>query len=272
MTTAKNFLFCSMFASTLLFTGCAGEGADGNLGSTGGTGGGSNSTNTGNTTSKTGGNNNTGNNNTGNNSNTGGSSNTGNTSNTGGSGNTSSTGGSSGTTSGSGIVTVGGYMMTKDLSGYFFTAADTKGSTISPKDFALNGKLCVNGTAAVVVAEAYDTTWGAILGWNVKQKAMEPNPPEAVALSATGTFSITLSGTVPDGTRFKTAVGGKDYCTTLSSGANIVKMNTLTKECWTSGGAPYAGEPVKDVGIQISTNGTSAKAFDFCVTAFDYTP
>ncbi|MDZ4696789.1 MAG: hypothetical protein SGI86_16735, partial [Deltaproteobacteria bacterium] len=192
--------------------------------------------------------------------------------NTGGSSNTTSTGGSSGTTSGSGIVTVGGYMMTKDLAGYFFTAADAKGSTISPKDFAVNGKLCVNGTAAVVVAEAYDTTWGAILGWNVKQKAMEPNPPETLPLSATGTFGITLSGTVPDGTRFKTSVGGKDYCTALSSGANSVKMNTLTKECWISGGAAYAGEPIKDVGIQISTNGTSAKTFDFCVTAFEYTP
>jgi hypothetical protein len=255
MTTAKNFLFCSMFALTGLLTGCAGEGADGDLGSTGGTGGSSNSTNTGNNTSKTGGNNNTGNNN-----------------NTGGSSNTSSTGGSSGTSSGSGIVTVGGYLKVGDLGGYFFTAADAKGSTISPKDFAVNGKLCVSGSAAVVVAEAYDTTWGAILGWNVKQAAMEPNPPESVALSANGTFSITLTGTVPDGTRFKTAVGGKDYCTTLSSGANTVKMSSLTKECWTSGGAAYAGEPVKDVGIQISTNGTSAKPFDFCLTAFEYKP
>ena len=51
------------------------------------------------------------------------------------------------------------------------------------------------------------------------------------------------------------------------AGTNTVKVSELKKECWTAGGAAYAGEPVDAVASQVTTNTTSATPFDFCVTA-----
>jgi hypothetical protein len=180
------------------------------------------------------------------------------------------TGGSSGTPATGGLATMGGFYMTGGLAGYWWTASDPS-SMITPKEFGPAAQnICVMGTAAMVQGTDYATTWGTLLGYNVKQAVMPPNDPETMALSANGTIAIGLSGQVPTGTRLKVSVGGTDYCKEISSGMNTVKLSDLKKQCWTPGGTAYGGEAVKDIAVQVSTNATSATPFNFCVTSFSY--
>jgi hypothetical protein len=173
-----------------------------------------------------------------------------------------------------GLMTTGGYHESGGLKGYFWTDADKGGSTIMPAMFsAASPNICVTGTAAKVEGEAYGTTYGALVGWNVKQGPMPPNDPETTALAASGTFTINLTGTVPSPVRFKVRVGTTDYCKDLDPGSNTVKLSDLKKECWLLGAmVAYAGEPVKDVAVQVVTNASSASTFNFCLTEMNYTP
>lgn len=204
---------------------------------------------------------------------------------------TTGTGGT-GTTAGlptstGGVMTTGGYYMSGGYKGYAYTAADstaggTGTSTIAPAEFTMvTPELCVAGTAAAVPdANSYSTYWGVLVGWNLDQAmgtATNPNPAtNTVMLPTSGTFTVELSGAkVPTVVRLKVSVGTDDYCTELApAGANAVKVTDLKKSCWDTKAVamPYAGQPVKDIAVQVPTTLGTAIPYDFCIKTLTFTP
>jgi hypothetical protein len=182
-------------------------------------------------------------------------------------------GGAGGTPAAGGIVLDGGFYESGAFKGYLYTAAGDK-STVTPgcgTGTCFGTSACASGTVPKVSsATAFSAEWGALVGWNVSQEKMPPNPINAIALDGK-TINVTLAaGSVPlpSGMRVKVAIGGVDYCTVLSGGTASVPVASLKKECWAPGGAGVpAGALIEAVAVQIVSDAAADKKFDFCISA-----
>ncbi len=187
---------------------------------------------------------------------------------TGGTGNTSSTACS---TTGSLTLGDGGYVQGTGFKGYAWTGTEnpSKGSSISPVDFsactASAKGLCASGSVAAVS----DYTGVAMLGVNLNQAALPPNPLGTYSPTGTG-VTITYSGS---GTSLRVQIqaagGGSDanlrWCATLTSGTQILWSQFNTK-CWDGTGTAYAGQALESVMILAPGDNLAARPFNFCLT------
>lgn len=109
----------------------------------------------------------------------------------------------------------------------------------------------------MVANDQHDETWGAIVGYNVRQQALPPNDPERVGL--TGSLTLVVSGFLPPGAAFaRVTVAGQPYCNEITTGSTTFRMSALRKNCRVPGGAPYAGEPIDSIQIWIATKSVLA--------------
>jgi hypothetical protein len=177
-----------------------------------------------------------------------------------------------GTAAGS-IALTGGYYDNGAYHGYLYTAAGT-GSTISPpcgSGACFTTQACVTGTVSKVSsATAYSDEWGVLVGWNLAQAPAPPNPAETADITGK-TIHVSLSTgstPLPTGMRVKVTSGGVEYCTDLTDATAAIPAASLRKECWTAGGdALPASAPVGAVAVQVVSDGSTDKPFDFCISA-----
>jgi hypothetical protein len=184
-----------------------------------------------------------------------------------------SAGGGAGPTASGSIVLDGGFYESGAFKGYLYTAAGAA-STIDPPcgtGTCFGATACAKGVVPKVSsATAFSAEWGALVGWNIAQEKMPPNPIGTTALDGK-TINVTLTaGTspLPSGMRVKVAIGGVDYCTPLTGGVASVPVASLKKECWTPGGAGVpAGALIDAVAVQVVSDAATNKPFDFCISA-----
>jgi hypothetical protein len=191
----------------------------------------------------------------------------------GGAGASTGAGGGAGPTATGSIVLDGGYYANGAFKGYLYTAAGDK-STITPPcgtGSCFGANACVSGSVPKVSsATAYSAEWGALVGWNISQEKVPPNPIGTTVLDGK-TINVALAvgaSPLPAGMRVKVAVAGVDYCAALSGATASVPASSLKKECWTPGGSGLpAGALVDAIAIQVTSDGSANKTFDFCIAA-----
>jgi hypothetical protein len=169
------------------------------------------------------------------------------------------------------IALDGGFYESGAFKGYLYTAAGDK-ATIEPPcgtGTCFGTKACVTGVVPKVSSStAFSAEWGALVGWNVNQEKMPPNPIETIALDGR-TINVTLApgaSPLPSGMRVKVAIGGVDYCAPMTGATASVPVASLKKECWSPGGEGVpAGAAIDAVAVQIVSDAATDKPFDFCI-------
>lgn len=134
-------------------------------------------------------------------------------------------------------------------------------------------RVCVRGGLAPVPDGDYPNYWGGEVGL-----LLASSPPTDVAAPGAGVdttgFGFRLEGAVPPQLRLRVGAAGEvplysQYCQNVveSVGSSIeIALESLTFECWLSGGAPYPGTSSATlVSWQIPANTEKGETFDFCI-------
>jgi hypothetical protein len=134
-------------------------------------------------------------------------------------------------------------------------------------------RVCVRGGLAPVPDGDYPNYWGGEVGL-----LLASSPPTDVAAPGAGVdtagFGFRLEGAVPPQLRLRVGAAGEvplysQYCQHVveSVGSNIeIALESLTFECWSSGGAPYPGASSATlVSWQIPAGPEIGASFDFCI-------
>jgi hypothetical protein len=158
-------------------------------------------------------------------------------------------------------------------------AHDAEGSTITLDP----GFLCASGTAIQVpYGDAgqpdWSGAWGVMLGWNLNQQLLPDggtgaqNPANLAGMTL---ITVGIADATGLNLRIELNVNDADsgtqahYCASIPSAGGTISLSSLTKDCWTSGGAPFDPATMHPVNlsIQVVTTTVQAYPFNFCVTA-----
>jgi hypothetical protein len=167
------------------------------------------------------------------------------------------------------------------LHGPMFAFADDTSKMGMTSDFG-GPDACIGGVAGQVdlactptppATDCYASVWGAAIALNLNQAADvggQAQPAEPFDASVLQGFSFTLSGTVPDGLRFRVNdESDTEYCSTkpLVEGLNRVMFDELETNCWAPPGTRVDSslKNLKSIGWHVVTNPDSPTPFDFCV-------
>jgi len=199
---------------------------------------------------------------------------------TGGGGATGGAGGSASTATGGAAVTCtpvpkstggiscpGGFCTVGAYSGYDFTLVDKSGksSVCAPA-----GSLCGAGTVGVQDPPNY-TVWGAGFGFNLSPLTTA-STIEPVQLTGSG-VTVTLSSLPTGGAtaRVQVTVGTAQYCAVMTKATQTIPWTSFNLTCWAPTAAGALTGPPNASNIQFeAASGTTAGAFDFCVTALSF--
>ena len=165
-----------------------------------------------------------------------------------------------------GLSCPGGKCTVGTYSGYDFGFSDGLGSTYCVDA----NSLCAAGTTAAQNPPTY-TIWGAGFGFSLSpQTTLTTSVP--VQLTGSG-VSVTLSSLPTGGAtaRVQVTVAGTQYCAAMTSASQTIPWSSFNTTCWAPAtGTALAGAP-NTTNIQIEASaGTTAGAYDFCVTALSF--
>lgn len=167
-----------------------------------------------------------------------------------------------------------GYGRSRHLKGHLWFAADDAGSHIAGKcqsEHCLQqetNEICAVGTVAQVVDQAWETTWGAAIGWNVaqtlgKDRLFSLSSREVKGLS----FQLRNHTGEPAEVRFGVRVDDTDYCVNAKEGKNRIQWSDLKKNCWDSAQATENAQrvAVSAVKWQVVASALKSQFFDVCI-------
>lgn len=160
------------------------------------------------------------------------------------------------------------------IQGAFFTYADGSGRTqITADATRTQSGYCVAGTAAEVLDGNFAGTYGAVSALNLSQQ---------VDSTMAGAYDATAHGVVGFGFDIVGDTGGalrfvvKQYAThdgfcvdrvpNCASGCRAeFRLDELSQNCWTPGGAQPAATSLQALEWQITTTEGADTAFDYCI-------
>jgi hypothetical protein len=165
-----------------------------------------------------------------------------------------------------GLSCPNGLCTVQSYSGRNFAFADGKGSSIC----MLPNSLCAAGTVGAQNPPNF-TVWGSGFGFSLSpQTTLTTSVP--VQLTGSG-VSVTLSSLPTGGAtaRVQVTVAGTQYCAAMTSASQTIPWSSFNTTCWAPAtGTALAGAP-NTTNIQIEASaGTTAGAYDFCVTALSF--
>jgi hypothetical protein len=163
-----------------------------------------------------------------------------------------------------GISCPGGFCTVGAYSGYDFSIADPTGKS---SVCVAAGSLCGAGTVGAQNPPNY-TVWGAGFGFNLSPYTT----PVPVQLSGSG-VSVTLSSLPTGGAsaRVLVTVGTTQYCAVMTKATQTILWTSFNLTCWAPTAAGALTGPPNTSNIEFAAySGTTAGAFDFCVTALSF--
>ncbi len=160
----------------------------------------------------------------------------------------------------------GGYIVAGEWHGFAWTSpGEVPGTTISPEDYSdFTGEeteLCAAGSLP--------QDWDAfgLIGLNVNQAHAEGAPLSSwTPTPAHNGVYVDIAN--PGGSMVRLAIegsGGRGYCTEISEGGETVLWEDLVEDCWTTGGAAYAGDPIERAMVLSPGDAREAVTYDFCI-------
>ncbi|MEI9950146.1 MAG: hypothetical protein WDO74_14520 [Pseudomonadota bacterium] len=176
----------------------------------------------------------------------------------------------------------GGYVRSGRIHGYARTWG-SDGTLITPAEFltvVAGSQLCAAGTLPA------DPTYRRVaqLGFKVNQEQQGPDTlANTIALSGNGIrVSVTNRGKSPLRVALSGANAESDghdwWCAALPSDSAVIPWSAFNSACWDGSGAPYAGQPLREVAIVVPSSQGLPVSFDFCLddladaSATDATP
>lgn len=160
------------------------------------------------------------------------------------------------------------------IQGAFFTYQDPTGRTqITAAQGGSGTGYCVSGTSAEVLAGNFSGTWGAVAALNLYQE---------VGATAAGSYDATAHGVVGFGFDIVGDTGGalrfvvKQFSVHDGFCVNNVpdcgmgcsaeyRIDELTQNCWTPGGATPDATSLAALEWQITTKEGAETPFDYCI-------
>jgi hypothetical protein len=152
-----------------------------------------------------------------------------------------------------------------------FLARSPQGTTLELIE--TGERICVRGGLAPVPDGDYPNYWGGEVGLLLASTPPTDVAPPGAGLETAG-FGFRLDGALPPQLRLRVGAAGEvaiysQYCQDVvaSLGSNIeIALESLTFECWVSGGARYPGASSATlVSWQIPANQEVGASFDFCI-------
>jgi hypothetical protein len=158
-----------------------------------------------------------------------------------------------------------------DVDATLFLAQSPLGTTLELVE--ASDRICVRGELAPVPDGDYANYWGGEVGLLLASSPPTDVAPPDDGLDAPG-FGFLLEGALPPQLRFRAGAAGEvavysQYCQEVVAGvgSNIeIALESLTFECWSSGGARYPGASSATlISWQIPAGPELGAAFDFCI-------
>lgn len=158
-----------------------------------------------------------------------------------------------------------------DVDATLFLAQSPLGTTLELVE--ASDRICVRGELAPVPDGDYANYWGGEVGLLLASSPPTDVAPPGDGLDTPG-FAFQLQGALPPQLRFRAGAAGEvavysQYCQQVVGGlgSNIeIALQSLTFECWSSGGAPYPGASSATlISWQIPAGPELGAAFDFCI-------
>jgi hypothetical protein len=162
----------------------------------------------------------------------------------------------------------------REIQGAFFTYQDPSGRTIIAADAAESASgYCVSGTSAEVLDANFGGTWGAVAALNLRQEAGSTvaGSYDATAHSVAG-FGFDIVGDTGGALRFvvKQFSVHDGFCINnvpnCAMGCSVqYRIDELTQNCWTPGGALPNAAALQALEWQIVTKEGAETPFDYCI-------
>ena len=161
-----------------------------------------------------------------------------------------------------------------EIQGAFFTYQDPSGRTIIAGDAAESASgYCVSGTSAEVLDANFGGTWGAVAALNLRQE---------VGSTAAGSYDATAHGVAGFGFDIVGDTGGAlrfvikqfsvhdGFCINnvpdCAMGCSVqYRIDELTQNCWTPGGALPNAAALQALEWQIVTKEGAETPFNYCI-------
>ena len=164
-----------------------------------------------------------------------------------------------------------GYIMGTAWKGYAFTATFGTMATISPVCDAAGTGPCFKNAGNQVCASGMvgpDTGSGALIGWNINQAMIAPNPVETAPTSGAG-LTVSIAGATTSMRVSVVTMAGTEYCASMpAGGSGMIPWATFNTMCWNpsaTGAMPFtAGTAIAKVNVLVP-GGATATPFCFCI-------
>lgn len=160
------------------------------------------------------------------------------------------------------------------VQGAFFTYQDGSGRTqITPDATRTQTGYCVAGRAAEVLNADFGGTYGAVAALNLSQQ-VDSTTADAYDATAHGVvgFGFDIVGVTGGALRFvvKQFATHDGFCINrvpdCANGCTaVVRLDELTQNCWTPGGAKPAPTSLQALEWQITTTEGAETPFDYCI-------
>jgi hypothetical protein len=154
-----------------------------------------------------------------------------------------------------------------------YPASPPYGSTacVGTSSFCGLGTSSEANAAAAGTAPAYGYYGGGI-GVNVDQTMTTGATPSSYTPTGSGiTYAIT--GTPPAGLRLVVGNGITDYCANITGASGTVTWSQFNTECWQPDAGVGLSAPPATTHVEFEISaGSTATAWDFCVTALSFAP